>query len=187
MIKTYFDNLARASAGIVVTNRRGELIGLDAAALAIAASMRPLVESARKVMLIGNGGSAGIASHIAVDLLKNAGIPAMTFTDASSLTCIGNDIGYEAVFQKPVEMFSQPDDILIAISSSGKSKNILSAVLVAQEAGCFIVTLSGFDADNPLRAMGDIIVHVPSHSYGVVEITHLAVCHCVVDALVPHG
>jgi D-sedoheptulose 7-phosphate isomerase len=138
-------------------------------------------------MIIGNGGSAGIAGHIAIDLLKNAGIPAMTFNDASSLTCLGNDLGYDAVFQKPVEVHARPDDVLIAISSSGRSKNILSAVLEAQEAGCFIVTLSGFDADNPLRSMGDLNVYVPSHSYGAVEITHLAICHCVVDALVTYG
>lgn len=139
-----------------------------------------------KVLLIGNGGSAAMASHIAVDLWKNAGLRALAFNDASLLTCVGNDYGYEAVFEKPVAMFAEPADVVIAISSSGRSENVHRGVRAARERGCSVVTLSGFREDNPLRTLGDINFWVPSSSYGEVEVAHLAICHGLVDSIVAH-
>ncbi|HTY45838.1 MAG TPA: SIS domain-containing protein [Patescibacteria group bacterium] len=154
---------------------------------AIALAVRQVLAAAKKgnkVILIGNGGSAGICGHIAVDLLKNAGVPALTFNDASLLTCISNDLGYEQVFAKPVQMLAKKGDMLIAVSSSGKSKNILNAARAASLKGCRIITLSGFSPANPLRKMGELNFYVPSFSYGAVEIAHLAVCHAVVDGVI---
>ncbi len=94
------------------------------------------------VILIGNGGSAAIASHQAVDLWKNGGIKAFAFNDASLLTCIGNDYGYDQVFAKPIEMFAKPGDLLIAVSSSGKSQNIVKAVESAKKVGCQVITVT---------------------------------------------
>ena len=139
--------------------------------------------SGNKVILVGNGGSASIASHITTDLLKNVKISALAFNDASLLTCLSNDLGYDQVFSRPIEMLANKDDILFCISSSGSSQNILNAAAAAKKAGCFIVTLSGFDADNPLRKMGDFNFYLPSRSYGNVEIIHLAICHAIVDKL----
>lgn len=136
-----------------------------------------------KIILIGNGGSASIASHIATDFLKNLRIPALAFNDASLLTCLSNDLGYEHVFSTPLETIAKKGDILFAISSSGKSKNILNAVTQAKKKGCFVFTFSGFSSLNPLRRMGDLNFYVPSASYGAVEISHLAICHAVVDIL----
>lgn len=136
-----------------------------------------------KVMIIGNGGSASIASHIATDFIKNLKLPAIAFNDSSLLTCLSNDLGYENVFSVPIGVLAKRGDILFAISSSGKSKNILNAVSQAKRKGCFVVTLSGFLPDNPLKKMGNINFYVPSSSYGAVEITHLAICHAVVDIL----
>lgn len=138
---------------------------------------------ARKVIFIGNGGSAAIASHQAVDLWKNGGVRAVAFNDASLLTCISNDFGYEHVFEKPVEMFAERGDVLIAISSSGSSRNILQAVEKAREKGCAVITLSGFQPDNPLRRKGDVNFYIPSDSYGLVEISHLTLCHCIADQM----
>ena len=136
------------------------------------------------MILIGNGGSASIASHIATDFLKNAEIPALAFNDSSLITCLSNDLGYEYVFQKPLEMLAKKGDILFSISSSGKSENILNAVKEAKSKGCFLITCSGFNKKNPLRKLGDINFYIPSYAYGYVEIAHLVICHSVVDKII---
>lgn len=137
----------------------------------------------KKVMLIGNGGSASIASHTAIDLSKNAGVRAMAFNDAAALTCLANDYGYEEVFAKQIEMHGQCGDALIAISSSGASANILKAAAIAREREIYVVTFSGFKADNPLRRKGHINFYVPSSSYGVVELSHHIILHAITDMI----
>jgi D-sedoheptulose 7-phosphate isomerase len=134
------------------------------------------------VLWVGNGGSAALASHFAVDVF-NTGVRSTAFNDAALLTCMGNDCGYEQVFARPVALFASPGDVLIAISSSGRSPNILAAVGAARERGCAVVTLSGFRPDNPLRALGDWNFFVPSEAYGPVETVHAIICHALVDAL----
>jgi len=134
------------------------------------------------VLWVGNGGSAALASHFAVDVF-NAGVRSTAFNDAALLTCMGNDCGYEQVFARPVALFAAPGDLLIAISSSGRSPNILAAVGAARDRGCEVVTLSGFRPDNPLRALGDWNFYVPSEAYGPVEMVHAFICHALVDAL----
>jgi D-sedoheptulose 7-phosphate isomerase len=138
----------------------------------------------RKIIFIGNGGSAAIASHQSVDYWKNGGMRAIAFNDTSLLTCISNDYGYPHVFEKPVEMFADPGDVLIAISSSGRSENILRGCQAALTKGCDLITMSGFKPDNPLRMMGKVNFYVPSSSYGHVEISHLALSHCMVDTII---
>jgi len=137
-----------------------------------------------KVIYIGNGGSASIASHMAADLWKNGGVKALCFTDPALLTCLANDLGYENVYSAPAEAFAEKGDVLVAISSSGSSANILKAGKAARKKGCVLVTLSGFAPDNPLRSMGDVNFYVPSRVYGVVETAHSALCHCVVDHII---
>ncbi len=137
----------------------------------------------RKVMFIGNGASAAIASHLSVDFWKNGGIRAMAFNDASLLTCIGNDYGYPYSFEKPIEMFADKGDLLIAISSSGQSVNILNGVGAVRGRGCKVITLSGFKPDNPLSRMGDINFYVSSVSYGQVEVIHHSLGHSILDMI----
>ena len=110
----------------------------------------------------------------------------MAFTDSSLLTCVGNDYGYERLFEKPIEMFADQGDILVAISSSGRSQNILNGVNAARKKDCSVITLSGFSADNPLRTLGDINFYVPAEAYGPVEILHHSICHCILDTIVNH-
>lgn len=137
----------------------------------------------KKVIFIGNGGSAAIASHQAVDYWKNGGVRAVAFNDASLLTCVGNDFGFEHVFEKPIEMFADPQDLVVAISSSGRSSNILRGVEAARVRDCRVVTLSGFSPDNELRGLGDLNFYVPAQSYGLVEISHLSICHGIAERL----
>ncbi len=181
--KEYFGILKDTFDGVTATFADGRPYEIEEA-LAETAQLF-LDRSARggKLLFIGNGGSASIASHIAVDLWKNAGVRALAFNDSSLLTCVGNDYGYSRVFEKPIGMFADQGDVLIAISSSGCSENILRGVSSAREKGLKVITLSGFKGDNPLRTAGDINFYAPSPSYGHVEITHLAVCHSLVDAI----
>ena len=139
-----------------------------------------------KIMFIGNGASAAISSHQATDFWKNGGMRAMAFNDASLLTCVSNDYCYEDVFSKPIEMFADKEDVLVSISSSGQSENILRGAEAGRKKGCEIITLSGFKADNPLREKGSLNFYVSSRSYGHVEIIHHAICHCILDTIMEH-
>ena len=134
-----------------------------------------------KVYFIGNGGSASIASHMAVDFWKNGGIKAGCFSDASMITCISNDFGFEYIFEKSILGTCNTNDIIFAISSSGNSINIHKGVQTSLDLGCKVVTLSGFSSENKLRSMGDVNFYVPSKFYGFVELVHTSICHAILD------
>lgn len=137
-----------------------------------------------KIMLIGNGGSSAVAEHMAIDLTKNAGLKAMALSGSPLLTTFSNDYGYERVFQKALESFADADDVLIAISSGGTSKNILNACAEGRAKGMKIITFSGFAADNPLRQKGDINFWVESRAFGYVELIHNLLLHYINDAII---
>lgn len=184
-ITAYFNDLGGVFSEIAVTNGRNETISFQKGIFDAVKIITSQIERGRKLVFIGNGGSASIASHMAIDFWKNGGMKAICFNDSAQLTCIGNDYGYEYVFEKPIRMFAGDGDVLVAISSSGRSQNILNAVGAAKEVSCKIITMSGFKVDNPLRNIGsDLNFYVPSLSYGIVEIAHLSLCHCMVDLIV---
>jgi D-sedoheptulose 7-phosphate isomerase len=178
----YYHDLRQCLGGIRVTDAAGKSIDFAAGVEAVTELIRAL-SGGRKIMFIGNGGSAAISSHMAVDFWKNGGIRALAFNDVSLLTCVGNDCGYGYVFEKSIRMFADAGDILVAISCSGRSENILLGVTGARTRGCKVITLSGFDADNPLSLMGDYNFYVPSHAYGLVEVIHHSICSCILDAI----
>lgn len=178
--QNYIQQFQNTVEGIAASNASGEISYHEGVSQALRFVLDTQAKNG-KVIMVGNGGSAGIASHMTVDYWKNGNIRSVAFNDTSLLTCVANDYSYEEVFAKPIEMFADAGDILFAISSSGGSKNIHNAVKAAQERGCKIVTFSGFDADNPLRAMGDINFYVPASSYGYVEILHNLIIHQILD------
>lgn len=180
-IKCYFEVLGRLPLEVTVTGLQGRSIAFHDAMEEAMRRLRATHDQGNKLMFIGNGGSAGISSHCAIDYSKNGGMRSTAFNDGAALTCLGNDLGYENVFARQIDLHARSGDALIAISSSGKSQNILKAVDVARERGCFILTLSGFGADNPLRRLGDQNYYVNSGEYGFVEITHLALIHAILD------
>lgn len=180
----YFNALISLLSQIQVTTHSGKHVSLDTATTKIVDTIIAASKKGGKVILIGNGGSASIASHMVTDFLKNARIPALAFNDPSLITCISNDLGYEYVFERPIELLAKKGDILFAISSSGKSKNILNAVKKARDKGCFIVTLSGFHRNNPLKKIGEVNFYASSHHYGEVEISHLSVIHSIIDKII---
>ena len=137
-----------------------------------------------KVLVVGNGGSAAIAAHVAVDLVKAAGRRSMTFNESSLLTCYSNDFGYSVWVAEAISSFADAGDVAVLISSSGESDNIVNGAARALEMGLSVLTLSGFDAANRLRTMGDVNLWVDSSSYNVVEITHQTWLLAVVDYLI---
>jgi len=180
-VDLYFEELCDALAKIECTGVEGRILNRAEAYERTLEIAMEATERGGKLMFIGNGGSAGIASHMAIDFSKNGGMAAMCFNDAAALTCLGNDFGYEEVFAKQLEFHARRGDVLFAISSSGASPNILRAVEVAREIGCQVITVSGFRADNPLRALGEVNFYVGVCEYGIVEVAHTALIHAVVD------
>ncbi len=183
-IKDHFDTLHNLLLNTVVTNQNGNVLNIAEGFKQYIQYAKSSRQQQTKLMFIGNGGSAGIASHLAIDHSKNGQIPAMTFTDASAVTCLSNDYGYEHVFAKQIEFHARKGDVLIAISSSGKSANILNAVTAARKIGCTVVTFSGFEAGNPLSKLGDVNFYVDSKEYGFVEVGHAALLHSMLDYII---
>ena len=137
-----------------------------------------------KVIIVGNGGSAAIASHVAIDLTKAANIRSINFNEASLLTCFSNDYGYENWVQQALDFYADKNDIIILVSSSGQSQNIINGAKKAVEMKLPLITLTGFSDDNPLNKLGDINFWVDSSTYNVVESVHQMWLLSVIDYLI---
>tara|TARA_B100001093_G_C26802495_1_gene1004049 strand:- start:1387 stop:1938 length:552 start_codon:yes stop_codon:yes gene_type:complete len=126
----------------------------------------------KKVIIFGNGGSAAISSHVSVDLTKNAGIRSINFNEADLLTCFSNDYGYKKVFSKSLEFYADKGDVVIIISASGRSKNLLEAAKICKKKKILLYTLTGMSKSNPLKKLGDINLWVNSKAYNIIENVH---------------
>lgn len=186
-IDTYFAELDRLLRQASVLDRQGKPLTLDSAVTWAMERATRITTGGGKLVFVGNGGSAAIASHMAIDYSKNGGMRALAFNDGAALTCLGNDLGYDKVFSTQIDLHGRTNDLLVAISSSGQSPSILNAVQSARGRGMEVVTFSGFRADNPLRSLGDVNFFVDSESYGFVEIAHLTLIHAVLDRACSEG
>ena len=137
-----------------------------------------------KIIFAGNGGSAAMASHVAVDITKNAGIRAVTFNEYDLITTLANDYGYENWISKAIELYHNPKDIIVLISASGQSLNVINAASKSKELGLPIITFSGMLPQNPLRDKGDINLWVDSKIYNIVEMTHHIWLLAIVDMII---
>lgn len=135
------------------------------------------------VFFIGNGGSAAIACHMTADFLKNGRMHTCSLYNSAVLTCLGNDYSYEDIFSKQLEMQMKRGDLLVAISSSGNSPNIIRAIDMADKLGGEVITFTGFKEDNAARGRGFINVYVPCSKYGIVESIHNLILQQVVDII----
>lgn len=143
-----------------------------------------LREERKTVFLIGNGASASMASHVAADLAKNAHIRTEVFSDLSLITAIANDISFEQVFAEPLRRRMSAEDMLVAISSSGQSPNILCAAEEARNLKGLVITLSAMRVDNPLRKQGKLNFYLPAETYSLAETCHAAILHHWIDQMV---
>jgi D-sedoheptulose 7-phosphate isomerase len=181
-----------ASAAVKQEAARSMAEPVAAAAEMVLAALR----AGHKVLLCGNGGSAADAQHIAAELVgrytrERRGFPAVALTtDTSGLTAIGNDYGFEQIFARQVEALAQAGDVLIAISTSGNSPNVLRAVERAQELGVATVALSGHDG-GALRAAADLCLVAPHEETARIQELHITIGHILCDlvevALVNEG
>lgn len=172
----------KAYEGKIYTDRDGKVLPLSVVE-DTAQFLRNVRTAKKKVFFIGNGGSAGIAVHMTADFLKNGRMRTIDMYGAATITCLGNDYGYEYIFSKQLEILADEGDVLIAISSSGNSLNILLAADVMKKCGGTVVTMTGFQEDNKLRQKGDRNLYVPSMEYGIVESIHNQILQQVVDEM----
>lgn len=140
-------------------------------------------EGEKQVFFIGNGGSAAIASHMTADFMKNGGMKTYSLYDNSVTTCMGNDYGYEYIFSRPLEFLGNEGDLLVAVSSSGNSQNIVNAIQAARNRNMKVITLSGFQRENRISYMGIYNIHVPACHYGMVESIHNLILQQIVDTI----
>lgn len=183
-VAAYCDELSQAVQSTLVTDGNGTALSLDdGASRAVEMFMSLAASTSGKVMLIGNGGSAAIVSHIQNDLCKAVGLRAMVFNEPPLLTALSNDDGYETAFEQCVRLWASPADLLFCVSSSGNSENLLRAMRTAASRGTKSITMSGFKPNNSLRQMGDLNFYVPAQAYGFVEVSHQALGHFLTDSM----
>jgi len=137
-----------------------------------------------KILIFGNGGSAAIASHVSVDLTKNANIRTVNFNESDLITCFSNDYGYERWVEKAVDFYADRNDTLVLISSSGKSRNMINACKAARRKKIKVISLTGHTKNNPLSKITDLSLWIDSKAYNFVENTHqiwlLTVCDLII-------
>src|SRR6185295_17235717 len=180
----YFAEFCRVLERVEMTAREGEPMPTGDGIAAVIELIVTLKHQGGKALLIGNGGSAAIVSHMHNDLCKALGVRAIVFNEAPLLTALANDEGYPEVFHRPIQLWADRHDVLISVSSAGESENIVKAASLARDKGCKVVTFSGFKPTNRLRQIGDLNVYVPASTYGYVEMAHSVIAHCVTDIAV---
>lgn len=166
-----------------ITTDAHENVAVEKGMLAILHILHHCRNQNGTVYIAGNGGSAAIASHAVIDFLNMAKMKAMAMLDPAVTTCISNDYGYEYVYSRQLARFIGKNDVLIAISSSGRSKNIVNAVDIAKQHHAHVITLSGFAENNALRQIGHFNLWLSSTDYGQVEIGHAFLLHYLTDRL----
>ena len=139
------------------------------------------IKTNNTVYIVGNGGSASIASHVSVDFIKVAKVKSLTFNNSNLITCYANDYGYENWVKEAIKAYCLIDDLVILISSSGTSPNILNAAKYCNDTNIDLITLSGFNKDNELNKLGKVNFHVDSKNYNYVEMTHHIILLSIVD------
>lgn len=164
-----------------ITGRNGVRLGIEPGVTAALRLLAGVHGNGGSVYVVGNGGSAAVASHAVIDLVNVAKLRAFTLHEPSVLTCIVNDYGYENAYSHLLAHMARPGDVLIAISSSGRSPNIRNAATQVADNGGSVITLSGFSRDNPLRSLGDINIWLGASDYGLVEVGHQFILHNMSD------
>jgi D-sedoheptulose 7-phosphate isomerase len=171
------DYLARYKKSLFETDISQELVKMKKMLL-------ELKKTGKKVIIAGNGGSAALASHVAVDFTKQGGVRSINFNEADLITCFANDYGYEHWVAKAVEFYGDDGDMVILISSSGSSQNMIKAAQTAKRMGMLVITFTGFAVDNPLKQEGILNFWVDSKAYNIIENTHqiwlLMVCDLII-------
>jgi D-sedoheptulose 7-phosphate isomerase len=151
---------------------------------AFAAIARGIRDTKRKMMFAGNGASASISEHGAVDFTKQGGVRGITFHDPNLMTCFANDYGYDHWVAQAIAHYGDPGDAVVLISTSGASPSVVNAAKMAKGMGMQVVTFTGRYESNPLKLLGDLNFWVPSHAYNIVENLHAIWLTATIDLLI---
>lgn len=179
------ENRARQFAALLdgceISGKDGKPLGIESGISIVLRMLIKVRNSGNSIYVIGNGGSAAVASHAVIDLINVAKLRAFTLHEPSILTCIVNDYGYENAYSHLLAHMARPGDILIAVSSGGRSMNIRNAATQVIDQGGSVITLSGFSPDNPLRSLGEVNIWLNASDYGLVEVGHQFILHNISD------
>lgn len=178
----YSQELSCLLTQIEVTTISGEIISLDDGMKQVIEIILNKKKDSKKIIIVGNGGSAAIASHMQNDLCKAVAVRSLVFNETPLLSALSNDLSYAVAFEMLVNLWAEAGDVLIAISSSGRSENIIRAADAALNKNCSVITLSGFKHNNPLRRRGKVNFYIPNEDYGFVELGHSILTHYISDA-----
>ena len=175
-LKKYFKNIA-----IFLNNSEKDINKL----IQIQKIFKSTAKKRKKIIFCGNGGSAATSSHVAVDLTKNAKIRSINFNEADLITCFSNDYGYERWIEKAIDYYAEKGDLLILISSSGKSPNMVKAAKFFKKNKIGkLVTFTGHKKSNALKKVGDLNFWINTKSYNLVENMHQFILLSVVDLII---
>ena len=177
----YNEALYRALMDTQATDARGSSLEQQPAMECLCVFSKEVSFNSNKQYLVGNGASMAFSDHMAVDWSKNGKVPTHSFSSPSLLTALGNDIGIEQLFASAITTYAAKDDMLIAISSSGNSPNIIEAINAARKKQMRVITFTGLQADNHCRVLGDLNFYVPAKTYGIVECAHQLLLHMWLD------
>jgi D-sedoheptulose 7-phosphate isomerase len=175
--KGYIEQIVTGLHAVEVTDRRGGALAPADGLLRWVEMTHALAQRDGSLFFIGNGGSAGMASHMAADACKNGGLRALAFTEPALLTATSNDLSFDQTFSLPLERLARRGDQLVAISSSGDSPNIVRALESAPALGVEAITLSGKQPGNRARRLGELNFYVPLSRYGWAESAHQVLLH----------
>jgi len=164
-----------------ITDDQNQVCDLEVEISSLQKRLADVKKDFQTLYIVGNGGSASVAAHAVTDFFNVAKIRAITLHESSLLTCMANDFGYENAVARMLTQLLNSGDMLIVISSSGNSMNMRNAAVVASEKGAYVVTLTGFSADNPLRYLGHMNIWLDSDDYGFVEVGHQFILHNLAD------
>lgn len=183
MYYEYQETLIEKLRMVQFTTKDNQVLGFEAGMDCLVSMFLNIKSSKKSVFFIGNGGSSAIASHMTADFMKNGGMNTYSLYDSAVTTCMGNDYGYGYIFSRPMEFLVRKGDLLVAISSSGNSSNIINAIETARLKGAAVITFTGFEPNNRAKQMGDVNVYVPCKKYGIVESIHNMMLQQVVDLI----
>jgi len=175
------EQFSQVLVNIQVTNEQQKICDTESQIKELQERLAKLKKDNKYLYIVGNGGSAGVAAHAVTDFFNVAQIRATTLHESSLLTCMANDFGYENAAARMLGQLLNSGDMVIALSSSGNSLNMRNAATVASHSGAYVVTLTGFSAQNPLRHLGHMNIWLDSSNYGFVEVGHQFILHNIAD------
>lgn len=167
---------------LAITDRDGREMTAQEAMDLWSAKVKSVRDELKGLMFFcGNGASETMAEHMSHDWFQNAEVNTTTCAETAHITAISNDLSYEDVFSYRIRRILSDKDILVTISSSGNSPNIVKALEAGREKGAYCITFSGKGADNKSRNLGDLNFYVPLDTYGLVESAHAVILHAALD------